>query len=428
MINVLVFPGGSEIGLEINNALKYSKAVNVYGGSSVNDHADYVYSRMIHGIPYYSDSNFISELNSIIDQYHIDFIYPALDTVQLFLTEHKKELNATVITSDIKTVQICRSKAETYAFFSNYSFIPLVYSSLDQIEAYPVFVKPSIGCSAIGATRIDSKEDLDIYLSENKDEIVIAEYLPGEEYTIDCFTDCNRKLRIIKPRVRSRVKCGISVHSKEIPLDSQIEYIAETINSKLCFNGAWFFQIKKDIWGNYKLMEISARIPGTMGLSRNCGINFPLLTLYNFMGVDVSLLDNNYDIEVDRAFISRYSLSISYAIIYLDLDDTLILPSGKINTLLMMYLYQSVNEGKKIILLSKHIHDIHHTLCKHKISLELFDEIISISKCASKSDYINEKEAIFIDDSFAERRDVSNKLQIPVFDLDMIESLINWRV
>jgi len=428
MINVLVFPAGSEIGLEINNALKYSKIINVYGGSSVNDHADYVYSRMIHGIPYYSDNNFISILNSIIDQYHINFIYPALDTVQLFLTEHAEEVHATIITSDSNTIQICRSKAKTYKFFSNYSFVPFLYSTISEIDKYPVFVKPSIGCSAIGAIRIDTKADLDLYLSENKDEIVIAEYLPGEEYTIDCFTDRNQKLQIIKPRIRSRVKCGISVHSKEIPLDSQIEYIAETINSNLHFNGAWFFQIKKDILGNYKLMEISARIPGTMGLSRNCGVNFPLLTLYNFMGVDVSLLDNKYDIEVDRAFISRYSLFIEYTSIYLDLDDTLILPSGKINTLLMMYLYQSVNEGKKIILLSKHIHDIYHTLRKYKISLELFDEIISVSKSANKSEYITDKKAIFIDDSFAERRDVANKLYIPVFDVDMIEALIDWRV
>ena len=90
-----------------------------------------------------------------------------------------------------------------------------------------------------------------------------------------------------------------------------------------------------------------------MGLSRNCGINFPLLTLYNHLNYDVDIIDNGYNIQVDRAFISRYKVSIEYQTVYLDLDDTLILPNNTINTFLIMFLYQSINKGKKIILLSK---------------------------------------------------------------------------
>jgi hypothetical protein len=40
----------------------------------------------------------------------------------------------------------------------------------------------------------------------------------------------------------------------------------------------------------------------------------------------------------------------------------------------------------------------------------------------------NEKTSIFIDDSFSERLAISNELDIPVFDLDAIESLIDWRM
>ena len=38
------------------------------------------------------------------------------------------------------------------------------------------------------------------------------------------------------------------------------------------------------------------------------------------------------------------------------------------------------------------------------------------------------RQAIFIDDSFAERRKVHQTLGIAVFDVDMVESLIDWRV
>ena len=36
--------------------------------------------------------------------------------------------------------------------------------------------------------------------------------------------------------------------------------------------------------------------------------------------------------------------------------------------------------------------------------------------------------SIFIDDSFSERLAISERLGIPVFDLDAVESLIDWRL
>lgn len=89
MINVLIFPGGSEIGLEINNSLKYSKLVKVFGRTSANDHSDYVYPDLISDIPDIIESDFIEVLNSLIEKYTIACIYPALDMVQTYLTEHE---------------------------------------------------------------------------------------------------------------------------------------------------------------------------------------------------------------------------------------------------------------------------------------------------------------------------------------------------
>lgn len=427
MINVLIFPGGSEIGLEINNALKYSKLVNVFGGTSVGDHSEYVYPNLISNIPYFTEPDFLTTLNSIIDEYNIDYLYPALDSVQMYLTEHEDEIKAKVITSPLQTVQVCRSKSKTYEYFSEYDFVPKTFPEIEDIHKYPVFVKPSVGAGSIDAMKVDSEEELIAVTRCKETDIVICEYLPGREFTIDCFTDKNGDLRVVKTRDRSRIKAGISVRSQTYDTSPRIYEIATIINSKLTFNGAWFFQLKETHDGDYRLLEISARIPGTMGLSRNRGINFPLLTLYNHLKYDISIIDNGYDIQVDRAFISRYRVPIEYQTIYLDLDDTLILPNNTVNTFLMMFLYQSVNKGKKIILLSKNAGDIRKKLENHRIPISLFDDIIQISSDEKKSDYITDQNAIFIDDSFSERKDVFVNARIPVFDLDMIESLIDWR-
>ena len=267
---------------------------------------------------------------------------------------------------------------------------------------------------------------MNYHLENSNEKIIICEYLPGTEYTVDCFTDKNGKLLISQLRSRDRIRTGISVRSTKRETTEEVKKIANTINSHFEFNGAWFFQIKKDAEDKFKLMEISPRIPGTMGLTRNIGINFPMLTLFNMLDYDLNIINNNYDIMLDRAFINRYKINYCYENVYIDFDDT-ITNKGKLNLNAIRYLYQLVNENKKIYLLTRHKDNIENTLRKYKLSKDIFTEIIWINQEKLKSEYIEPEKSIFIDDSFRERIDVSKKLGIPVFDVDMIESLIDWR-
>ena len=59
---------------------------------------------------------------------------------------------------------------------------------------------------------------------------------------------------------------------------------------------------------------------------------------------------------------------------------------------------------------------------KHRLE-NLFDDIIHITEGAPKSGLITERDAIFIDDSFAERLEVANSCGIPTFDASMLEVL-----
>ena len=423
---VAIFPSGTEIGLEINRSLKYSTYFEVYGFTSLKDHSEYVYANYVEGLPFYSEETFINELNKYIEKFNIDFIFPAHDDVQLCLTENADKINAVIITTKIDTVKICRSKIKTYKYFNNECFVPKIFNDKQSVNSFPVFIKPDIGQGARGAKVIKNMSELEYAINENS-KIVICEYLPGEEYTIDCFTDFNGNLRACKLRNRKRIKTGISVNSEILSMDKEVKRIADVINKKLTFNGTWFFQLKRDNNNEYKLLEIAPRVSGTMGLSRNTGINYSLLTIFNAMKFPVSIIENKYNIEVDRAFISRYKTDLLYDTVYLDLDDTLIL-NNKVNNFLMMFIYQLVNESKKIILISKHNADINATLRKFKISSELFSEVIHIKKEDEKSRYVTYKESIFIDDSFLERYKISQEVGIPVFDCSEVEGLIDWRV
>jgi hypothetical protein len=54
--------------------------------------------------------------------------------------------------------------------------------------------------------------------------------------------------------------------------------------------------------------------------------------------------------------------------------------------------------------------------------------VIELKKDDSKADFIDPRGAIFIDDSFSERKSVYDKYAIPTFDCSMIELLLNERV
>lgn len=423
---VLVFPAGTEIAFEIHNALKYSKFVELYGASSVSCHAEFLFKNYIEGVPFPGDPGLIDALNKIVDEYGIDLIYPAHDSACLTLTEEQDKLHCKVVTSPIETVDTCRSKTKTYEFFKGEEFIPKTFASADDVKSYPVFCKPAVGQGSEGAMKVNDRDDLEKLLAGDE-QYVICEYLPGDEYTVDCFTDRNGKLRSALIRRRERIRSGIAVRSRIIPMEDSVMKIAEKINSKMVFSGAWFFQLKRNTEGEFRLLEISARIPGTMGTTRNLGINYPMLTIFDMLGYDIDIINNGQDVLLDRAFISRYQTSVKYDKVYLDFDDTLYL-DDKVNITMISFVYQCFNKGIPVILLTKHAKDIYDSLDKFRISKDLFAEIIHIEKDRDKSEYITAKDAIFIDDSFAERKNIHDKLGIPVYDLDMIESLIDWRM
>ncbi len=425
--NVLVFPAGTEIGMEIHSALKYSRFVRLFGGTSVPCHAEMLFENCIDGFPFIDDEGFIDYLNAVIDEYNIDYVYPAHDSALLTLTRERASIHCAVVTSPFETVEICRSKNRTYDFLAGSPYLPRTYGSIDEVEAYPVFIKPAVGQGSQGARLIQDRGHLAEALSDGV-EYAICEYLPGDEFTVDCFTDRHGELLMVSPRSRERIRAGISVRSVLFPADDAVRAVAEDINEKLRFNGAWFFQLKKNAAGQYRLMEIAPRIAGTMGLSRSRGVNFPLLTLYNMWGFDVSLINNGNEAMLDRAFISRFVTDIRYDSVYVDFDDTMIV-RGKVNTVLMMFLYQAKNQGKRLHLLTKHPErPIREDLARYGIAETLFDEILHIPQDGSKSEYITDSSPIFIDDSFAERKRIRDSLCIPVFDLDMVESLLDWKL
>ncbi|AGB42132.1 carbamoylphosphate synthase large subunit [Halobacteroides halobius DSM 5150] len=423
---VLVFPCGSEIGLEINRALAKSIHVELLGASSVkSNHGKYVYKNYIEGLPFVNEPTFIDELNLIIKSYDIDFIFPAHDSVVLKLAEFKNKLKCEVIGSPVQTCRICRSKNKTYDVFKSKINTPYIYKNLDSDFQFPVFLKPDIGQGSKGVHKAFSKKNVRFYLEKNS-SLIMMEYLPGKEYTIDCFTNKYGELIFCKGRERERIYNGISAHTFPVN-DENFKRMARVINNTLEFRGAWFFQVKKRKNGELVLMEIAPRIAGSMGLYRNLGVNFPLLSIFDRLNFDLEIVYNKFGMEMDRALVNRFKSDLEFDNVYIDLDDTIII-DDKVNPLIIGFIYQCLNKGIKVHLITRHSEDNVLDYLKEYNIENLFETISILNKSENKSDYIKQNNSIFIDDSFSERLEVFNKLSLPTFDITAIESLIDWRV
>lgn len=429
-MKILVYPFSTEIAFEIYNALCYVKNIEIFGGAdNFKNHGSFVFKKIVPDLPFISDDSTEDDIKVFeekIKPYNFDIIYPAMDGVIFKFAQYRYLFNENVIVPDFETASITRSKAKTYKILDGVVPLPIQYDNIEEIKVYPIFVKPDVGQGSVGAKKINAKRELQDSIEKSQD-LLFLEYLPGDEYTVDCFTNCKGELVSVSPRKRLRMKNGISMACESIE-DSKINEIAEKINNKIHNKGGWFFQLKKRENGEYVLLEVSSRIGGTSAFTRALGVNLPLLTVNTFCNqyIDTVPLVGHKNLEIDRALSNSYKTDLEFDAVYTDYDDTLVV-NGHLNLQLISFLYSCVDRNIPCYLLTRHDDEklgrLEVLLKRYKIC-SLFEEIIHLELNQEKYCYIKEKKSIFIDDSYGERQAVHKALGIPVLDPSMIESLL----
>jgi hypothetical protein len=421
---ILIFPCGSEVGLEIFNSLQYNQHFDLIGASSVDDHGKYVYTNYVGSLAYFNSDEFESQLHKIVIDYSIDAIYPTMDSVAIKIKELEKFLPCSVIGSSLDATYICGSKLRTYNILKSLVPIPFFLTDINEVKFFPVFVKPDIGYGSRNQLIAKNMEELILFLKNNSStKFLFSEILPGIEFTVDCFTNRKGDLLFSKSRLRARITNGISVSTYEyFDHTAEITKYANSINNTLKLRGSWFFQMKLDENQTPKLLEVAARHAGSSSLFRAKGVNFPALTLYDHFDIDVVILENNYSVKLDRALSSKFEIDIAYENLYVDYDDCLIC-NAKVNTSALALIFQAISLGKNVFLITRHAGDLSHSLQGYRLN-NIFDKVIHITNGDPKSKYIINRKSILIDDSFGERLEVSKTLGIAVFSTDMVSALL----
>jgi hypothetical protein len=203
MINVLISPAGTEIGREIWLSLRYEKTVKLFLAGPIVTTMPVITM----AVPYIAKCQrwLARGLQAFVLLYDIHFIFPAHDDALLAYAQHQSEISAKVVSSNTQCCEITRYKSRTYDKLRDIVPVPRCYKSAEEVENWPVFIKPDRGQGAQGALKVNDKATLEIQLRDNSD-LLICEYLPGSEYTVDCFTRENHGVVFCQPRTRERIR------------------------------------------------------------------------------------------------------------------------------------------------------------------------------------------------------------------------------
>lgn len=100
--------------------------------------------------------------------------------------------------------------------------------------------------------------------------LMVCEYLPGAEYSVDVFADGEAFVAV--PRVRLQIRSGISFWNR-IELRRDMQEASAKIARALGMRGVFGFQFKLNDRGEPAILECNPRIQGTMVASMVAGVN-----------------------------------------------------------------------------------------------------------------------------------------------------------
>ena len=233
-------------------------------------------------IPYAKDKKYIDSLLDICKKENVSILFPGLDAELSKLSKSRElflKIGVNVIVSNKDVIDIANNKLRSYTFFKNNNFVKTKSYSRNNIGEFdfPVIIKQKKdGCRSKNILKIKSKREFNEFNKNKKlkdTELIICEYLDGEEYTCGSVSFEDKILGTI---VMKRVLRNGDTYKCSTVKNTIIEnYIVDLI-SKLKPYGACNVQLR--LKENVPIaFEINARCSGTTAARSLCGFNEPLI-------------------------------------------------------------------------------------------------------------------------------------------------------
>jgi carbamoyl-phosphate synthase large subunit len=285
-------------------------------------------------IPFPESPDFIERIIQICLDEKVNVIIPLVTRELSVFAEHKTlfiEKGISVSVSDREPLNISNNKYLLMKFCRENNIpVPafhLVKSINEFREAagmlgYPdekICFKPPVSNGLRGFRIIDDGHDRLFYLLNEKPnnvyigfdefisicdsaksfpELILMEYLPGEEYSVDVLVKEGRFISAI-PRSRDHIKMGISFVGTTVE-DKEIINYSRIVVERLKLNGNIGLQFKRDKNGTPKIIESNPRVQGTIVLCTAAGENMVYEAVKIGMGEEVIVPEVKWGVKMIR--------------------------------------------------------------------------------------------------------------------------------
>lgn len=269
-----------------------------------------------HVLPPCSDSRFLGKFLDICLKERVSLVIPLIDPDLAILSDHREMINATgarVLVSNAEAIQICGDKFETTKFLEANGFITPRIFDLKEARRHgcPLFIKPADGSASINSYKVNTDEELKFF-AHYVPNAMIQEFVEGEEFTVDVFSDWTGEPLAAVPRRRLKVRAG-EVSVGKVEKRSALESLAKEVAKVLGTVGPINVQAITSDQAIY-IIEINPRFGGGCPLSMAAGL--PLAKWVSQMALDQPIERDQFVVD-DGLSMLRFDDSM-----FLHVDDS----------------------------------------------------------------------------------------------------------
>ena len=247
------------------------------------------------------------EVYELLKKGKYDVLLPISDFTVPFISKHKKEIEhrygVKCAVPDYEQVYIVEDKSR-FMQFCQQNNVPHPKTSrltAETIEGvgievgFPALIKPDYSVGARGITRVNNLNELKEKFPEISDKYgscTLQEFVDNQEYYYNVMMYRNKEGSILATAIIKIVRmypvgagsssCCISVENEDLTK------ICEDCLEKLNWVGMADFDVLQRLDnGEYKIIEINARVPASLRGAAISGVNFPEIIVCDVMGQEI---------------------------------------------------------------------------------------------------------------------------------------------
>jgi len=262
------------------------------GTDIYDDAAGRAWSDQFVQAPYTASESYGDWLTRVVETYDIQLIIPGIEQDVHWLSDHRTLLGrCKVALNNARLIKLSQDKWAMFQALDSLNDPAIIpsrisgdFDSLSAEFGLPLIVKPRRGYASKGLMRISSREEFGVVACHVGSELMVQPVIGSDasEYTVAVFGDGRGGVAASISMLRKLGADGATAKAwvrNEPALDETVERLC----SHFCPVGPTNLQFRRDVSGEWKLLEINPRISSTSSIRRAFGFDEALMCVEYFL-------------------------------------------------------------------------------------------------------------------------------------------------